>query len=96
LSTVDMAQLRADLCPILAEIAGWPVEQIVGSLRLDEDLHLDSLKRIEVVSRISEHYDFDPDVDALMELRTVDDVIRLMAAQLRDLAGDPPASGEVG
>ena len=51
---------------------------IDGTLRLDEDLQLDSLKRIEVVSRVSEKYEFDPDVDTILELRTVDDVIRLM------------------
>jgi acyl carrier protein len=96
LSTVDTKQLRADLYPILAEIAELPLEQIVGSLRLDEDLHLDSLKRIEVVSRISEQHDFDPDVDTLMELRTVDDVIRLMEEKLRELSEVPTTPSDAG
>ena len=83
MSTVDAKQLRTDLYPILAEVAGQPLERIDGALRLDEDLHLDSLKRIEVVSRISEKYEFDPDVDTILELRTVDDVVRLMEELLR-------------
>jgi acyl carrier protein len=82
LSNVDARQLRADLYPILAEVAGLPLERIDGSLRLDEDLNLDSLKRIEVVSRLSEKHAFDPDVDTILELCTVDDVIRLMEAHL--------------
>jgi acyl carrier protein len=81
-SMPDSEQYRADLYPALAEVAGLPVERIEGSLRLSEDLNLDSLKRIEVVSMISEKYAFDPDVETLMELRTVDDVIRLMNEHL--------------
>jgi acyl carrier protein len=83
LSTVDTERFRAELFFILAEVSGLPVERIEGALRLDEDLNLDSLKRIEVVSRISEDYEFDPDVDTIMELRTVDEVIRLMEEHLR-------------
>lgn len=83
MSTVDADQLRTDLYPILAEVSGRPLERIDGALRLDEDLQLDSLKRIEVVSRISEKYEFDPDVDTILELRTVDDVIQLMEKLLR-------------
>ena len=83
MSTVNTEQFRAELFFILAEVSGLPVERIGGALRLNEDLNLDSLKRIEVVSHISEKYEFDPDVETIMELRTVDDVIRLMEERLR-------------
>jgi acyl carrier protein len=82
-STVDAEQLRDDLYPILAEVAGLPLERIEGALRLNEDLSLDSLKRIELVSRVSEKYEFDPDVDTILQLRTVDDIVRLMEVHLR-------------
>jgi acyl carrier protein len=83
LPTVETEQLRAALYPLLAEVTGLPIERIEGPLRLSEDLNLDSLKRVELVSRISEQYDFNPDVDTLMELRTVDDILRLMEEHLR-------------
>jgi len=83
LSTVETEKLRAALYPLLVEVTGIPMEQLAGHLRLSEDLSLDSLKRVELVSRISEQYDFNPDVDTLMELRTVDDILRLMEEHLR-------------
>lgn len=83
MATADLEPFRAELYSVLAELSGLPVEQLAGDLRLDEDLRLDSLKRIEAVSRISEEYAFEPDIDTLMELRTVADVLRLMEEQLR-------------
>jgi acyl carrier protein len=82
--TVDVEQFRAELYPILAEFSGLPVARIAGGLRLNDDLHLDSLKRIELVACISDKFAFDPDVDTLMELRTVDDIVRLVEERLRD------------
>jgi acyl carrier protein len=89
LSAVDPEQLRADLYPLLAEVTGLPVENIAGGLLLNEDLNLDSLRRIELVARVSEKYAFDPDVDTIMELRTVDDVVRLMEEYLRAGSTEP-------
>jgi acyl carrier protein len=83
LPTVDIEQFRAELYPVLAELSDLPVDRIHGALRLNEDLQLDSLKRIEVVSRISDKYEFEPEIDTIMELRTVDDIIRLMEEHLR-------------
>ncbi|MBN2576373.1 MAG: hypothetical protein JXP73_17560 [Deltaproteobacteria bacterium] len=83
MATGDIEHFRAELYSVLAELSGLPVERIEARLRLTEDLNLDSLKRIEAVSRISEEFAFDPDIDTLMELRTVADVLRLMESQLR-------------
>ncbi len=82
---MDTKELRADLYPILADVCGVPVERIEGSLRLIEDLSLDSLKRIEVLSRLSEKYEnaLDPDVEAILALGTVDDIVRLAEEHLR-------------
>jgi len=79
----DLDELRADLHAALARAAGVPPEGIEDQLRLDEDLSLDSLKRIEALSYVSDKYGLDPDVDSIMELRTVGDVVRLAEAHLR-------------
>jgi acyl carrier protein len=89
-ATVDPEKLRADLYPLLGEVTGLPVQSITGNLLLNEDLNLDSLKRIELVARVSEQYAFEPDVDTIMELRTVDDIVRLMAEHLRKAEGSVP------
>lgn len=59
----------------VAEICDLTPDQIQASDRLREDLGLDSLQSMELLSRVSEHYDIDPDLEALAELATLDDVI---------------------
>jgi acyl carrier protein len=83
-AAADLEQFRADLHAELARLAQRPVESITGSLRLDEDLFLDSLKRIEALSTLSDKYEFDPDMDTVMELRTVDDIVRLAQAYFHE------------
>ena len=68
---------RAEILAGVAEVArqhlgrGAPLEP---DQRLVEDLGLDSLQSMELLSRLSERYAIDPDIDQLLAIRTLGEV----------------------
>lgn len=72
---IDRDEFTSSLYDVLAKLAGVPRVEIKGGDRLRDDLGLDSLKSMELLSRISERYDIDPDMDDVMAVETVDDIL---------------------
>jgi len=64
-----------EIMELLASISGTAKHEIRLDDHLRDDLGLDSLKSMELLSRISEEYDMDVDVEDVMELETVQDII---------------------
>lgn len=64
-----------EIMELLASISGTEQHEIRLDDHLRDDLGLDSLKSMELLSRISEEYDMDVDVEDVMELETVQDII---------------------
>ncbi len=79
---VDSETIRKDFIAIIARLSGRKPEEIGEGDRFREDLGFDSLKSMEAISRISELYDFDPDLDDVMELQTVIEVIGYLEKKL--------------
>ena len=74
--------LNASVYQIVAEFAQTPSEEIKGTDRLREDLGLDSLQSMELLSRVSEQFEIDPDLESVMAVATVDEVVSSLAAHL--------------
>ncbi len=67
---------------IVAELSQTPLAEIQGTDRLREDLGLDSLQSMELLSRVSETFDIDPDMEQVMAVETVDGVVTALAGHL--------------
>lgn len=76
-------QIAATLSALIAEIGGFPPREIGPEQRLAEDLGFDSLQSMELLSRVTEHYGVDPDLDGLADLATVGEVTQFVAKAMQ-------------
>jgi acyl carrier protein len=75
MAIIDRVEFEETLYTTLSKLAGVPRGDIRPGDRLRDDLGLDSLKSMELLSRISERYDIDPDMEDVMAMETVEDVL---------------------
>ncbi len=75
--------IREDLETILRRLRPETTATIRGEDRLRDDLGLDSLHSMELLSEITERYEIDVELDDVQDLRTVDDVVRYLASVKR-------------
>ncbi len=76
----DNLDLAAFLLETVAEKTGYPVEMLETSMDMEADLGIDSIKRVEILGAVEDHFpDLPPvDGDLLGEMRTLDEIITLM------------------
>jgi acyl carrier protein len=75
-------ELSTFLRETVAELASMDAKEIHGNDRLREDLGLDSLQSMELLSRVSEKFDIDPDMEEVMKVQTIDEVVTALARVL--------------
>lgn len=68
---------------VLAEIAEVERSSLRGDDRLREDLGMDSLSSLELLSTLGEKLDLDLEVEEAMGIRTVDDACAFVERQCR-------------
>lgn len=73
---------------LIAEIAETEVRAIRDTQRLREDLGLDSLQSLELLSSIGEKLKIDLDVEEAMGIRTVSDACAFVSRQYAEQRGD--------
>ncbi len=76
------AELQKTVFEIVAELVSADPSEIQGQDRLREDLGLDSMQSMELLSRVSETFDIDPDLEEVMGLQTVDAVVASLSNYL--------------
>ncbi len=80
---VDKEMLVQNIKTLVAEILELDdPTQIDNGARLREDLGMDSLGSLEMLSRLSEELDLDLEMDAAMEISTVHDACALIEKSL--------------
>ena len=75
-------EIKKELLSVIARLAGTTPDKLKMEDRLREDLGFDSLKSMEALSRITEIYEIDPELDEVMELKTLNDILEYMAKYL--------------
>ncbi len=83
MSHIDQQQLRTDVIEILSNLVGIGAEKITDQDRLREDLGLDSLQSMELLSRVSDQYELDLEVEDVMDVETVGDVIHQLVEYIQ-------------
>ena len=75
MNVITKEQLRADLVQIVGVLINLKPTDVQDWQRLREDLGLDSLQSMELLSRISDKYMLDLDMEDVMDLQTVGQMV---------------------
>lgn len=75
--------------PIVSRIAGTQIINFDASARLAEDLKLDSLGRVELLSALEDQYQIEIDEAAITQATTIGDVERIISEQKSEAVGYP-------
>jgi len=70
--------LRNDVDEIIRRIRPDFKGEIKDSDRLREDIGLDSLHAMELLSAVTEKYELDVDIEEVQEVKTVSDVVKFL------------------
>jgi acyl carrier protein len=72
---------RTSTLSLLAEIAEVDVRSLRGTDRLREDLGMDSLSSLELLSTLGDQLRIDLEIEDAMDIRTVDDACSFVERQ---------------
>lgn len=80
---VSRTQIHADLEAIIRRLRPDLSGEIRDTDRLRDDLGLDSLHSMELLSEVTEKYEVDVDVEQVQDVRTVGDVVSFLSTVLQ-------------
>ncbi|MEZ4267572.1 MAG: acyl carrier protein [Myxococcota bacterium] len=86
MSTPDPDHIFETVTVLVRELTNLPTHTVSATDRLLEDLGMDSLQTMELLSRLSEAYDVDPDMDEVVAALTVGDVVAVLERALSQVA----------
>ncbi len=75
----------------ISELTGFPVEMLEPSMNLESDLGIDSIKRVEILSKLEQELESIQTIssDEIAGLKTIEEIINHLSAQTQDqLTGD--------
>ncbi|OHV28962.1 beta keto-acyl synthase [Parafrankia soli] len=88
----DEAGVRTALLGVVADRTGYPAEMIDTGMDLEADLGVDSIKRVQILGALQEHFPTLPSAgpETLAEMRTLNHITDYVLTSLA--AGAPPAA----
>lgn len=93
-SSTNLPPRRDVILDLLAAVTGEAVANPNDAMRLTEDLHLDSLGRVELQSALEQRLDLELADDALAATETLGDLRAIVARQAAHIAPDEESEAE--
>ncbi|ABW67480.1 type I polyketide synthase [Desulfosudis oleivorans] len=92
--SVDIAAIEAAMLDIVSRVTGYPVEMLGLEMDIENDLGIDSIKRVEILSVFEEEH---PDIPSatpedLAEMRTLKEICDHLVSLSGAVAGTPSAA----
>lgn len=81
---MNQAEVFKKTREIIAENVDASADGITLESRFDEDLHADSLEKVEVVMGLEEAFQIEIPDDELDKLKTVGDLVRLIESKVKE------------
>ncbi|HBU46886.1 MAG TPA: hypothetical protein DEB46_01125, partial [Myxococcales bacterium] len=84
-AAVSHEDLASALCAVTADATGYPAEMLKLEMEFEADLGVDSIKRVEILSRLADRIPGAPQVNPedLSDLRSLAQVIDFMGAKIQ-------------
>jgi long-chain acyl-CoA synthetase len=79
--TAPAKEISGELARLIAQVSGETVPQLQSAKNLGNDLNLDSLGRVELLSAIEDHYSIEIDEATFSEATTVADIQRIIGLE---------------
>ena len=89
-SDVSHASIRSDVQELLQKITEGKASQVADGDRLREDLGLDSLDSMELLSCLCERYNVDIEPDDVAEVRTFGQIVTFVHETVSKTEGRAP------
>jgi acyl transferase domain-containing protein/3-hydroxymyristoyl/3-hydroxydecanoyl-(acyl carrier protein) dehydratase/NAD(P)-dependent dehydrogenase (short-subunit alcohol dehydrogenase family)/acyl carrier protein len=72
-----LSRVSSVLINIISELTGFPVEMLEPSMSLESDLGIDSIKRVEILSKLEQELDHVETIssDAIASLQTIEEIV---------------------
>merc|ERR1711974_540891 len=80
----DGGSLESVLLDSVADKTGYPAEMLTMEMKLEADLGIDSIKRVEILSAVNEALPELPEVDGtrMAELTTLEEILEFMQGEM--------------
>ena len=82
MQTPSSDAIHSSVNALVAELLNTAADSVSPDDRLLEDLGMDSLQTMELLSRLSEEFEVDPDMDEVINVTVIKDVVALVVREL--------------
>lgn len=95
-TNAESENIETIMLAVVAEKTGYPIDMLEPTMDLENDLGIDSIKRVEILSATTDKIPDLPDFDAsqMSSLSTLSDIITFIETQLKPESVPAPTLGE--